>query len=109
MAGGLLLLPLVWLTAAVFGYALMFKALGAGSWRAADEFVGSSMFTLGSAQADDLPKLTLLFSGAALAISILALLLVTYLPTIYPADTHRESGSPRSRPSPATLLTSSAW
>ena len=49
------------------------------------------MFPLGFAKPDDLPKLTLSFTAAALAISILALLLVTYLPTIYSAYTHRET------------------
>jgi hypothetical protein len=91
LASGLLTLPLVWLTVTVGGYTLMFKALGAGSWRSSYEFAGSSMFTLGSARADDLPKMTLTFTGAALAMSILALLLVTYLPTIYGAYTQREA------------------
>jgi hypothetical protein len=91
LAAGLLALPIAWLTSAVVGYTLMFKSLGAESWRRAYDLSGSSMFTLGFAKADDLPKLTLAFTGAALAISILALLLVTYLPTIYTAYTHRET------------------
>lgn len=91
LASGLLMLPLLWLTSAVGGYTLMFKSLGATSWRNAYDLAGSSMFTLGFAKADDLPKLTLAFTAAALAISILALLLVTYLPTIYSAYTHRET------------------
>lgn len=91
LAGGLLALPMAWLTSAVVGYTLMFKSLGAASWRQAYDLAGSSMFTLGFAKAEDLPKLTLAFTAAALAISILALLLVTYLPTIYTAYTHRET------------------
>lgn len=91
LALGLLMLPLLWLTSAVVGYSLMFKSLGASSWRNAYDLAGSSMFTLGFAKAEDLPKLTLSFTAAALAISILALLLVTYLPTIYGAYTHRET------------------
>lgn len=91
LALGLLALPLMWLTSGVFGYLLMFKALGATSWRNAYDLAGSSMFTLGFAKPEDLPKLTLSFTAAALAISILALLLVTYLPTIYAAYTHRET------------------
>lgn len=91
LALGLLILPLLWLTTAVVGYTLMFKSLGAASWRNAYDLAGSSMFTLGFAKPDDLPKLTLAFTAAALAISILALLLVTYLPTIYAAYTHRET------------------
>ncbi len=91
LAIGLLALALLWLTSAVIGYTLMFKSLGASSWRNAYDLAGSSMFTLGFAKADDLPKLTLAVTAAALAISILALLLVTYLPTIYSAYTHRET------------------
>jgi hypothetical protein len=91
LASGLLALPIVWLSATVVGYTLMFRALGAGTWKLAYELAGSSMFTLGTARADDLPKMTLSFTGAALAISILALLLVTYLPTIYGAYTQREA------------------
>lgn len=90
LAGGLLALPLVWLTSAVIGYTLMFRALGAASWRAAYDLSGSSMLTLGFAKAEDLPKLTLSFTASALSISILALLLVTYLPTIYSAYSDRE-------------------
>lgn len=90
LAGALLLLPIVWLASAVGGYTLMFKALGTDRWRDAYDLAGSSMFTLGFAKADDLPRLTLAFTAAALAISILALLLVTYLPTIYAAYTQRE-------------------
>ena len=67
LAGGLLALPIVWLTAAVFGYTLMFKSLGASSWRNAYDFAGSAMFTLGFAKPDDLPKHTLSFTAAALA------------------------------------------
>lgn len=90
LAGGLLTLPLVWLTSAVAGYTLMFRALGADSWRTAYDLSGSSMLTLGFAKASDLPKLTLSFTASALSISILALLLVTYLPTIFGAYTDRE-------------------
>ncbi len=91
VAFGLLSLPVIWLSIAVNGYVLMFKALGTDRWRDAYDLAGSSMFTLGFAKADDLPRLTLAFSAAALAISILALLLVTYLPTIYSAYTARET------------------
>lgn len=90
LASGLLMLPIVWLTSAVVGYTMMFRALGASSWRVAYDLSGSSMLTLGFAKPDDLPKLTLAFTASALSISILALLLVTYLPTIYSAYTDRE-------------------
>ena len=88
---GLVSLPIVWLGCAVVGFTLMFWGLGTESWRESYDLAGSSMFTLGFTKAGDLPRLTLSFVGAALAISILALLLVTYLPTIYAAYIARES------------------
>lgn len=91
LAGGLLALPLIWLTMAVAGYTLMFHSLGSEGWRTSYDLAGSSMFTLGFSRTGDLPRITLAFSAAALAISILALLLVTYLPTIYSAYTQRET------------------
>jgi hypothetical protein len=91
VAAGLLALPVIWLSIAVSGYTLMFKALGTDRWRDAYDLAGSSMFTLGFAKTGDLPRLTLAFSASALCISILALLLVTYLPTIYSAYTARET------------------
>lgn len=91
LAGALLSLPLIWLSTAVVGFTMMFQALGTDDWRASYDLAGSSMFTLGFAKPDDLPRLTLSFAGAALAISILALLLVTYLPTIYGAYSERET------------------
>jgi hypothetical protein len=91
VAVSLLLLPTIWLSIALGGYTLMFKGLGTATWRASYELSGSSLFTLGFAKPEDLPRLTLMFSASALAISILALLLVTYLPTIYQAYTSREA------------------
>ncbi len=91
VAAGLLALPVLWLTVALGGYTLMFQSLGTDSWRDSYDLAGSSLFTLGFAKPDDLVRLTLAFSASMLAISILALLLVTYLPTIYQAYTARES------------------
>lgn len=91
VAVGLLMLPTIWLSIALTGYTMMFKGLGTATWRASYDLSGSSLFTLGFAKPDDLPRLTLAFSASALAISILALLLVTYLPTIYQAYTSREA------------------
>lgn len=91
IASGLLALPAIWLFIALNGYLLMFKALGTERWRDAYELAGSSMFTLGSARPDDLARMTLGFTAAGLVISVLALLLVTYLPTIYSAYTARET------------------
>jgi hypothetical protein len=91
VAAALLALPVLWLSAALVGYTLMFQGLGTDSWRDSYDLAGSSLFTLGFAKPDDLVQLTLAFSASGLAISILALLLVTYLPTIYSAYTARES------------------
>jgi energy-coupling factor transporter ATP-binding protein EcfA2 len=69
----------------------MFKGLGTATWRASSELSGSWLFALGFAKPKDLALLTLAFSTSALAIAILALLLVTVLPTIYQAYTSREA------------------
>ena len=91
LAGGLLALPMIWLTSAVAGYTALFRAFGTGTWRESYRLAGSSMLTLGFADAGDLPRTTLAFSASALSMAILALLLVTYLPTIYQAYTERET------------------
>jgi hypothetical protein len=92
VACGLVLLPMIWLGITIVGYTFMFKSFGSATWRSAYELAGSSMLTLGFAKEDGLPTLTLSFTAAALTIAILALLLVTYLPTIYQAYTAREVG-----------------
>jgi hypothetical protein len=91
VAVALLSLPVLWLTVVLGGYTVMFQSLGTDSWRDSYDLAGSSLFTLGFAKPDDLVRLTLAFTASGLAISILALLLVTYLPTIYQAYTSRES------------------
>ena len=92
VAFGLVLLPMIWLGVTIVGYTFMFRSFGSATWRSAYELAGSSMLTLGFAKGDGLPTLTLSFTAAALTIAILALLLVTYLPTIYQAYTAREVG-----------------
>ncbi|MEM9038626.1 MAG: hypothetical protein AAGD33_01895 [Actinomycetota bacterium] len=91
LASALLSLPLIWLSIAVVGFTMMFQSLGTDDWRSSYDLAGSAMFTLGFAKPQDLPRLTLSFAGAGLTISILALLLVTYLPTIYSAYSERET------------------
>ena len=86
----LICLPLVWLTGAFVGSTAMFWALGTRPFRSAFKAAGSSMLTLGFSDFDDYPRMTLAFFVAALAISVLALLLVTYLPTMYQAYSSRE-------------------
>lgn len=92
VACGLVALPIIWLGVTLLGYTFMFRAIGSATWRSAYELAGSSMLTLGFAKGEGLPSLTLSFTAAALTIAILALLLVTYLPTIYQAYTAREVG-----------------
>jgi hypothetical protein len=92
VACGLLLLPMIWLGVTMVGYMCMFKSFGSPTWRSAYDIAGSSMLTLGFAKENGLPTLTLSFTAAALTIAILALLLVTYLPTIYQAYVSREVG-----------------
>lgn len=87
----LVCLPLVWLAGALVGFTAMFWGLGTHPLRHALKLAGSSMLTLGWTEVDDLPRLLLSFFAAALAISILALLLVTYLPTMYQAYSARET------------------
>ena len=87
----LLVLPMVWLGVSLFGYALMYWALGTRPLQAAYALSGSSMFTLGFVHPHDLPRLTMSFSEAALGIGVLALL-ITYLPSIYSTFARRENG-----------------
>lgn len=86
---GLMTLLATWLVIVLFGYALMFWGLQGGSPKLAFSLSGSSLFTLGFAGAQDLPRLLLSFSEAALGLVLLALL-ITYLPSIYGAFSRRE-------------------
>lgn len=85
-----LLLELVaWLVMVLTGYTCMFWALGVRPLRAAFTISGSSLLTLGFAQAHDLPTTVLAFSEALLGL-ILVAVLIGYLPTIYGAFSRRE-------------------
>lgn len=86
----LILLPIAWITGALLGFTAMFWSLGTHPLRQAFRMAGSSMLTLGWEPVQDLPRTVLAFFAAALAISVLALLLVTYLPTIHQAYSARE-------------------
>lgn len=90
-AFALLAMPVVWLSGALVGFTLIFFALEDQGWRRAYKAAGSSLFTLGFADLDDIPGLTAAFLGAAISISILALLIVTYLPTLYGVYSRREA------------------
>ncbi len=86
----LLLLPLVWLTIAWLGFALLFWAMQGGSFVTALTVSGSSLTTLGFERPDGFGPILLSFLEAAMSMSVLALLLVTYLPSMYAAFSERE-------------------
>jgi hypothetical protein len=90
-AFALLSMPVIWLAGAMAGFTLVFRALEEDGWRAAYRAAGSSLLTLGFASFEDLPGLTAAFLAAAISISILALLIVTYLPTLYSVYSRREA------------------
>lgn len=103
-------LPMVWLSMALGGFTAMFWALNTRPLRDAFKLAGSSMLTIGFFDVNDIPRLAVGFFAAALTISLLGLLLVTYLPSMYQAYSARETaiseletfaGEP---PSPVELL-----
>jgi hypothetical protein len=86
----LLALPLVWIGLVLFGYTLLFWAVGEQPLSTAFVVSGSSLLTLGFQKPGNLGSVALAFSEAALGLAILALLLVTYLPSMYAAFSRRE-------------------
>lgn len=86
----LVVLPIVFLTLVLFGYAQMFWALDASSPGDALRLSGSSLLTLGYASVDEFDDKVLEFSEAMLGL-ILVALLIAYLPTMYAAFTRRET------------------
>lgn len=85
----MLVLPAVWLAVVSVGFTAMFWSLGSRSLRSAFELSGSSLFTLGSRFAGDLPSVLLSFVEAGMGIGLLALL-ITYLPSLYATFNRRE-------------------
>jgi hypothetical protein len=85
----MLLLPAVWLAIVLVGFSAMYWGLGTRSFRSAYELSGSSLFTLGSRAAGDLPSETLSFAQAGIGIGLLALL-ISYLPSLYGTFNRRE-------------------
>ncbi len=85
----LLLLPATWLSLLLFAYMLMYWAAGVHPLSEAFILSGSSLFTLGFARAESTFVLTLVFTEAALGLSMVALL-IAYLPTMYSAFQRRE-------------------
>lgn len=85
----MLVLPVVWLALVHVGFTGMYWGLASRSARSAFELSGSSLFTLGSRSARDLPTQTLSFVEASMGIGLLALL-ITYLPSLYGTFNRRE-------------------
>ena len=86
----LLALPLTWLGLVFVGLSLLLWAAGEGSFPHSMEVAGSSLLTLGFTKPQTGVGVYLAFLGAAVAIAIVVLLLVTYLPTMYAAFADRE-------------------
>ena len=105
----LVLLPLMWVTLIIFGFAAVHWALDPSSLPDALYVSGSSMLTLGVMFRRNGPAAMFSFVQAALGLIVVALL-ISYLPAIYAAFSKREAlvGLLESRagtpPSPVTML-----
>lgn len=86
----LLLLPFVWLSVTWLGFGAIFWAVEANGVEEALVISGSSLITLGFERPETMTGVLLSFFEGAMAISVLALLLVTYLPSMYSAFADRE-------------------
>lgn len=86
----LLLLPFVWLGLSWLGFSAIYWAIEQEG--VTDPLVtsGSSLTTLGFERPDGFAAIVVTFAEAALVMAVLALLLVTYLPSMYAAFSDRE-------------------
>jgi hypothetical protein len=107
---GLLLLPFLWVTLVVVGFAGIFWGVGITPVSEAFVTSGSSVLTLGFVRPEGLGRVVLCFFEAIIGLGLVSLML-SYLPTIYSSFNRREvlvgrlevrAGLP---PSPAELLT----
>lgn len=87
---GLLALPPAWLACVCVGYMLIYRAIGAPSWRDAFFTSGSSLLTLGNMPLTSWLESVVSFSEATLGL-ILVTVLISYLPTMYSAFSRREA------------------
>ena len=85
----LMLLVPTWYFLISLGFTAVYWSLGADSWLTAFRLSGSSLFTLGFANADGLVFAIFEFIEAMLGL-ILVGLLISYLPTMYSAFSRRE-------------------
>ncbi len=103
------MLPLIWVTLTIIGFAGIQWGIAGGSLRDAFLVSGSSMLTLGVLFRRTIPAATFSYLQAAIGL-ILVALLISYLPTIYSAFSRRETlvGMLESRaglpPSPYEML-----
>jgi hypothetical protein len=103
------MLPLIWVTLTIIGFAGIQWGIAGGSLRDAFLVSGSSMLTLGVLFRRSIPAATFSYLQAAIGL-ILVALLISYLPTIYSAFSRRETlvGMLESRaglpPSPFEML-----
>lgn len=86
----ILSMPLVWLIIIIFSYTAMFWAIGSGSLEDAFELSGSSLLTIGFAHVATVPATILALTEAAISLVLLSLL-VSYIPAMYGAFSHRET------------------
>ena len=85
----LLLLPAVWMTTVLLGFAGLFYALTGDSPGAVLQYSGSALFTLGFSTPGDVAPTVLVYVEAAIGLTLLALL-ISYLPSMYGAFSRRE-------------------
>jgi len=86
---GVLLLVPTWYILISLGFTAMYWSLGAGDWQTAFRLSGSSLFTLGFANADGVVLAMFEFMEAMIGL-IMVGLLISYLPTMYSAFSRRE-------------------
>lgn len=85
----LITLPFAWAVLIIAGFAMLFRAISADSFRDAVVLSGSSLTTLGYRSAEDLPTLVLTILEALIGLGLIGLM-ISYLPSIYSAYTDRE-------------------
>ncbi|MFT3895145.1 MAG: hypothetical protein QM730_26265 [Anaerolineales bacterium] len=85
----LMLLVPTWYALISLGFTAIYWSLGAGDWLTSFRLSGSSLFTLGFANAEGLALAIFEFLEAMLGL-ILVGLLISYLPTMYSAFSRRE-------------------
>lgn len=86
---GVMLLVPTWYVLISLGFAAVYWSLGAGDWLTSFRLSGSSLFTLGFANADGLTLAICEFIEAMLGLLLVGLL-ISYLPTMYSAFSRRE-------------------